>query len=157
MLEGLKTVLKKLSKNPLIITILIGFFLSIVEIEIPNLLLAPLQMLGRTTSTVAIFMLGVYLHGKKYTLLNTALKLSLLRIIFLPSVALITSICFNLTYFEKATLTLMHGMPVAVSMLILSERYNFYKDIFATLILVTSIGAVLYLNIWLIILQLIIQ
>jgi predicted permease len=47
----------------------------------------------------------------------------------------------------------MHGMPVAVSMLILSERYNFYKDVFATLILVTSLGAVIYLNIWLIILQ----
>jgi hypothetical protein len=153
MLEGLKTVFSKLSKNPLIISILVGFFLSITEIEIPSLLLTPLQMLGRTTSTVAIFMLGVFLHGKKYTSLRTALKLSLLRILFLPTVALITSTFFDLTYFEQATLTLMHGMPVAVSMLILSERYNFYKDIFATLILVTSIGAVIYLNFWLIILQ----
>lgn len=152
-LEGLKTVFKKLSKNPLIISIFIGFFLSIVDIEIPNLLLTPLQMLGRTTSTVAVFMLGVFLYGKKYTRLSTALKLSLLRILFLPTVALITSTFFDLTYFEKATLTLMHSMPVAISMLILSERYNFYKDIFATLILVTSIGAVLYLNLWLIILQ----
>jgi len=43
----------------------------------------------------------------------------------------------------------MHGMPVAISMIILSERYNFYKDTIASLILISSLGAGLYLNLWL--------
>jgi predicted permease len=43
-------------------------------------------------------------------------------------------------------------VPVAVSMIVLSERYNFYKETIASLILVSSLGAAIYLNLWLLIL-----
>jgi len=46
----------------------------------------------------------------------------------------------------------MHGMPVAISMIVLSERYDFYKETFASLILISSLGAGLYLNLWLLLL-----
>jgi len=50
---------------------------------------------------------------------------------------------------EHSVLVLMHGMPVAVSLSVLSERYNFYKETVASLTLISSIGAIIYLNIWL--------
>jgi len=53
---------------------------------------------------------------------------------------------------ERSVLVLMHGMPVAVSLSVLSERYDFYKETIASLTLISSIGAIIYLNIWLIIL-----
>ena len=53
---------------------------------------------------------------------------------------------------EKSVLVLMHGMPVAISMIVLSERYNFYKETIASLILVSSLGAGIYLNLWLLLL-----
>ncbi len=46
----------------------------------------------------------------------------------------------------------MHGMPVAISMKVLSERYDFYKETIASLILISSLGAGLYLNLWLLLL-----
>jgi len=106
-------------------------------------------MLGCTTSTVAIFMLGVFLYGRKYTNVVTAFKLSLLRIVFLPVVAFLATFLFNLPDVERPTLVLMHSMPVAISMIVLSERYDFYKETFASLILISSLGAGLYLNLWL--------
>jgi len=150
--EGLKRVLKKLSKNPLIISIFSGILLSLVGIEIPTPVSSFLHMLGGTTSTVAIFMLGVFLYGRKYTNLVTAFKLSLLRIVFLPVVALLTTMLFNLHDVERSILILMHGMPVAISMIVLSERYDFYKETIASLILISSLGAGLYLNLWLLLL-----
>ena len=150
--EGLKRVVKRLSKNPLIISIFSGILLSLVGIEIPSPVSSFLHMLGGTTSTVAIFMLGVFLYGRKYTNLVTAFKLSLLRIVFLPIVALLTTMLFNLHDVERSTLILMHGMPVAISMIILSERYDFYKETIASLILISSLGAGLYLNLWLLLL-----
>ena len=42
-----------------------------------------LHMLGKTTATVAIFMLGVFLYGRKYKNMFKAFRLSLLRIVFL--------------------------------------------------------------------------
>jgi predicted permease len=150
--KELKHVAKRLSKNPLILSILSGIVLSLIGIEIPSPISASLHMLGRTTSTVAMFMLGVFLYGRKYTNMVRAFELSLLRIIFLPMIALLATMLFNLPDVERAVLVLMHGMPVAISMIILSERYDFYKETIASLILVSSLGAGLYLNLWLLLL-----
>jgi len=151
-LTGLKLVAKRLSKNPLILSIFFGILFSLIRIEIPTPISQPLHMLGRTTSTVAIFMLGVFLYGRKYTNIGKALKLSTLRIVFLPIVAFLSTTLFDLSTLERSTLTLMHCMPVAISMIILSERYNFHKETIASLILISSLGAGLYLNLWLLLL-----
>jgi len=151
-LTGLKLVAKRLSKNPLILSIFSGILLSLTRIEIPTPISQPLHMLGSTTSTVAIFMLGVFLYGRRYANLGKALKLSMLRIVFLPIVAFLTTMLFDLSTLERSALILMHGMPVAISMIVLSERYDFYKETFASLILISSLGAGLYLNLWLLLL-----
>ena len=150
--EGLKRVVKRLSKNPLIISIFLGILISIIGTEVPSPISTSLHMLGGTTSTVAIFMLGVFLYGRKYTKIVEAFKLSLLRIAFLPTLALLTTMLFNLPNVERSMLVLMHGMPVAVSMMVLSERYDFYKETIASLLLVSSLGAGVYLNLWLLLL-----
>jgi len=147
--KGLKHVVMRLSKNPLVISILSGILLSVTRVEIPSPVSTSLHMLGGTTSVVAIFMLGVFLYGRKYTNVVEAFGLSLLRIVFLPIVALLTTMLFNLLDVERSVLVLMHGMPVAISMIILSGRYDFYKETIASLILISSLGAGLYLNLWL--------
>ena len=150
--EGLKLVAKRLSKNPLIISILCGVLLSLMGIKVPSPLSNFLHMLGGTTAAVAIFMLGVFLYGRRYADLARAFKLSMLRIIFLPAVALVTTRLITLPDMENSILVLMHGMPVAISMIVLSERYDFYQETIASLILISSIGAALYLNLWLLVL-----
>ncbi len=151
--EGLKLVAKRLSRNPLIASILLGTLLSLSGIEIPAPLSTPLHMLGGTTATVAIFMLGVFLYGRKYTNIALAFGLSLLRVLFLPTIALLTTNLFRMAGVEKSTLVLMHGTPIAISMIVLSERYNFFKETMPSLILLSSIGAGLYLNLWLFVLS----
>ena len=150
--QGLKHVLKRFSRNPLIISILSGILLSLIGVEIPSPISTSLHMLGGTTSTVAVFMLGVFLYGRKYTNIVEAFELSLLRIVFLPIVAFLATMLFNLPSVERSVLVLMHGMPVALSMIVLSERYDFYKETIASLILVSSLGAGVYLNLWLLLL-----
>ena len=151
-LEGLKHVAKRLTRNPLIISILVGILISVVGVEIPSPVSTFLHMMGGTTSAVAVFMLGAFLYGKKYENLTTAFGLSLLRIIFLPVVALATLTLFQLPFTDRFVLVLMNAMPVAVSLSVLSERYDFHRDTVASLTLISSVGAIVYLNIWLLIL-----
>lgn len=148
-IKGLRIVLGRLSRNPLILSIIVGILLSIIGIEIPLIVSRPLHMLGGTTSTVAIFMLGVFLYGRKYTKLGKAFKLSLLRIVFLPILAFLSTTLVGIGNLEGTVVVLMHGMPVAISMIILSERYNFHKETIASLILISSFTAGIYLNLWL--------
>jgi predicted permease len=151
--EGLKQVATRLTRNPLIISIVAGILISVVGVEVPSPVSTFLHMLGGTTSAVAIFMLGAFLYGKKYANLKKAFGLSLLRIVFLPTLVLATLTLFNLPSMEHSLLVLMHGMPVAVSLSVLSQRYNFYKETIASLTLISSVGAIIYLNMWLLILE----
>jgi len=150
--KGLKHVAIRLTKNPLIISIVVGILFSVVGLEIPSPVSTFLHMMGGTTSAVAVFMLGAFLYGKKYQNLTVAFGLSLLRIIFLPVVALATLTLFRLPSTDASVLVLMHAMPVAVSLSVLSERYDFHRETVASLTLISSVGAIIYLNIWLAIL-----
>jgi predicted permease len=150
--KGIKQVTLSLSRNPLIFSIMFGSLLSIFSIGIPAPISTALHMLGGTTSAVAIFMLGVFLYGRKYGNILKAAELSLLRIIFLPIIALFVVELLNLEYLEKSIVVLMHSSPIAVSTIVLSERYNFHKEVIASLVLISTIGAGLYLNLWLLIL-----
>jgi predicted permease len=149
---GLHQVFKRLAKNPLLLSIILGILFSIFRLEIPSPISDFLHMLGRTTSTIAIFMLGVFFYGRKYSNIVEAVKIGLLRIVFLPIIALLIAHVFQLTDLERAILVLMHSMPTAISMMILSERYNFYEETIASLILISSLGAGIYLNVWLLLL-----
>ncbi len=148
-LRGFKTVIKGFSKNPLIISIASGTLISLAGIAMPTTISTALHLLGDSTSPVSIFMLGVFLYGRKYGNLKRAFKLSFLRMIFLPASALLITKLVGLAGVEGSVLVLMHGMPVALSMIVLSERYDFYKETIANLILVSSVGAAFYLNLWL--------
>jgi predicted permease len=151
-LEGLKHVARRLARNPLILSILVGILVSVVGVDIPSPVATFLHMLGGTTSAVAIFMLGAFLYGKKYANLHTAFGLSLLRIVFLPTLALLLLPLFKLPAMEYSLLVLMDAMPVAVSLSVLSQRYDFYKETIASITLISSVGAIIYLNIWLLVL-----
>jgi predicted permease len=50
---------------------------------------------------------------------------------------------------EGTILILMHGTPVAVSVIVLSERYDFFKETIASLILVSSVGGGIFSTLWL--------
>lgn len=149
------TVIRKLSKNPLILSIILGVVFSIFKIKTPYPIRSALHMLGRTTAAVAIFMLGVFLYGKNYRKLLLGFKLSLLRIIAFPVIAVIACYFMGVSGMEKTVIVLMHGMPIAVSLIILSERYNFEKEAIASAILVSSLSSGLHLNLWIFILGLI--
>jgi predicted permease len=151
--ETLKHVAARLARNPLIISFVVGLLISLAGLTVPSTVSTFLHMLGGTTSGVAIFMLGAFLYGKKYLNLTKAFGLSLLRVVFLPAVALAAlTFLFNLPVMEQSIVVLMHAMPVAVSLSVLSERYNFYKETIASVTLISSLGAIIYLNVWLILL-----
>ena len=148
-LKGIKKVLVKLSRNPLIIAIFSGVLLSALGITIPLPISRPLEMLGKTAATVAIFQLGVSLYGRKYTKIKTAFQLSLIRMLLLPLIALGIISLFQPGELEGTVMVLMHATPMAMATIVLSERYQFYEDTILSLMLISSVGAAVYMNVWL--------
>lgn len=147
--EAVHHVALRLAKNPLIISIVLGAFFSFLKIPIPFAIRKPLHMLGGTTATVAIFMLGVFFYGRQYKHLLGAFGISLLRMIVLPLMAVATVNILGIGSLESSVVVLMSAMPMAISMIVLSERYQFHQELIASVILTSSILAGFYLNGWL--------
>lgn len=147
--ESLRRICGRFARNPLILSILGGLSLSLSGAHIPHPLSTSLHMIGLTTAPVAIFVLGVFLYGKKYVRVWLALVLSLLRVVVLPAFAFSLAILLGLGVQERATVVLMSSTPLAVSTIVLSERYDFHKETIPSLLLVSSLAAGLYMNLWL--------
>ena len=143
----------RLVRNPLILSIGLGVALSVLRVDVPLVLASPLAMLGRTTAPVALVTLGVFLYGRDYRLLLPALGLSLTRLLVLPALTLLVVALVGVPPLEGAVLVIMNGTPIAVNTIVLSERYGFHRERIAPLILISSLGAVLTLNLWLLALR----
>lgn len=150
---AMKTILARLARNPLILSILLGVGLSLIQARIPNILATPLSMLARTAAPLALVTLGVFLYGRDYRSPLPALGLSLSRLVLLPGLTLLAARLAGLSSPEQAVLVIMNGTPIAVNTIVLSERYGFHQRRIAPLILVSSLGAVISLNLWLLLLR----
>lgn len=147
--SALRDVSQRLALNPLIISIFAGLLISLAPWGIPEPISLSLHLLGGSSSPVAIFMLGVFLYGRRYVNLGEAFRFSLLRMILMPSLSIVASLLIGLPKLEATVLALMHGTPLAISMIVLSERYDFYRNTISSLILISSLSAGIYLNLWL--------
>ncbi|MFO7850226.1 MAG: AEC family transporter [Spirochaetia bacterium] len=147
-LSGAATVAKRFTRNPLIISMAAGILLSLFDISLPGPLERTLQMLGRTTSTVAMFLVGLFFYGRSYSGFFKAFKLSFLRLVLLPAFAFLLYLGSNLPDLEVSIIVLLHGMPGAVNLIVLSERYNFYKDLIPTYLLVSTLASFITLGAW---------
>lgn len=151
---GARKILSNLLRNPLILSVVGGIILSVMGVRIPQPLSRPLHMMGVTTAPVALFMLGAFLYGRRYKNIASASALAVLRMLFMPLIALLLARAFNVSGLELTIMVLMHSMPVAVSLIVLSERYDFYQETIASLVLISSVSAAFYLHIGYLLLQL---
>jgi malonate transporter and related proteins len=145
---AVKTLAAKLAKNPLIISIALGLLLAVLRIRVPEFISSPFHMLGSTTATVSLFMLGLSLYGRRYVNIPKAFILSIVRAIIMPGAALVSMSYFGISGIHATISVLMAAMPIAVSMMVLSERYDFYKETTASLTLISTLGSIVYLPLW---------
>jgi len=146
--RALGRTLRRLGRNPLILSIVLGVALGLSQVELPRFLLQILGYLSGTMAPLALFALGVFLYGRPYKALPQALGLALLRLALLPALTLLCARLLGLPALETTILVLMNGTPLAVNMIVLSQRYEFHVEEMASLTLVSSLGALLTLSLW---------
>jgi len=145
----LRKIVSSLSTNPLILSIVVGVGFSLLGFNIPVPVASGLHMIGGSVAPIAIFMLGVSIYGKEYSGLVEAGLISSIRLFVLPFVALLVSRWFGLSLLQTSILVVMYGTPLALSMVILSERYKFMEKQVSSIIMVSSLLSGLTMNLWL--------
>lgn len=120
--------LKKIYKNPIIISFVIGIILFILPIKLPNTVTTVMNSIAAMNGPLAMIVLGVYIGQIKIKeLFNDKIvyACSIIRLIVIPMVTIIVlSIIPNKFIIIKLTILIATSAPVGSNVAIFSQIYN---------------------------------
>jgi len=134
------SLIKKIFTNPLIISILVSTLSSLVGFRL-EFLNSAFSLIGKTSSAIAIFVLGMFIYDRfSLKLLKDSLAYSLFRMIVLPLVTWLT-IQFIVPGGGDFNQFLMleNSMPAAIALVVFAERYDYKVTETAGIVSLTSI------------------
>ena len=132
-------------KLPLIYSVIFGLAFNFASIEIPQLIFAPLELIGRATIPLALLALGAKLGKIKVATLKVPLVTVVIRLIggFLVSFGIIK--IFALDSLTASVFLLIMVMPPAVNSFVLNQKFGskYEADCAATTVLIGTLLSVI--------------
>lgn len=142
--------LRRLAKNPLVVSCLLGLAFSMLNIPVHEALLVSMKMVGNMATGLALFSLGLGMGlGNLLSALRRTWGDVLIKLFVHPAVSLL---CFKIW---PAPSTLVHAavllcaMPTAINTFILAKGMGLEGDYTSDVITVSTVGATISIPIWL--------
>ena len=147
---------KKLIKAPFVIAILVGIFLFVTQIRLPEILSSCLSSVAGLNTPLAMFTVGVYLAQtdlKKMLGRRSLYLISALRLIVIPALSLLILMLFPVSMEQMRTvLLIVAACPVGSNVAVYAQLHN--KDypyavetvVISTLLSIVTIPFILYLS-----------
>ncbi len=134
-----KESIKEVLKIPLIYAAILGLTVNLLRINIPSLLLEPLNFIGMMGIPLILIILGYNLSSVKITSFPTTLLASFLRMGIGLLLGLVSVKLFNLTGIIRSVVILNSAMPAAVFSSILATKYNNEPDVVSSVVFLTTL------------------
>lgn len=129
-----------LFKNPLLLAVLLGLLFNYLNIQLPNTVLKPINMLGKAVSPMVMVMIGIFiaLHPpKSFTALKKPLIYSAFKLLLFPLLCFWLYKQFSLK--PDVTTLIQFAMPAAITPFAMAEKYQFDKDFICNSIIISTI------------------
>lgn len=142
-------ILKKLTTNPLLLSVITGLLVAALHIPIPDTLLSAVRMLGASASPVVLIAVGTFIATEWHPgpQLKHAIAISSIKLVATPLLFL----CFSSFLAASAVRDisiLEAAMPVALSNFALAEAYPMDKNITANAIIISTLAAAVTLSLF---------
>lgn len=127
-------------KNPLVISSIIGIFLSMTYMsgEVVLAVKKTFSLLGATASPTALFILGAFLYGKFLKKdLHLVVFSVILKMIVFPILVLMTYFYIYKPFTLKVPF-ILSAMPVAVTAFVIAEKFDLDSDLIGNSILIST-------------------
>lgn len=147
---NVRELLISIVKNPLVLATAIGIFLNISSLSFPTSAETVINTIANSSSVMSLIVMGGTLQFSKFSTPAASLvKVSLIKLIVIPTVFLLLSIPFDLTLFEKAILVLIFGGPTAISAYSLAYTTNGNANLTSEIIMFSTILSILTIPLFL--------
>lgn len=113
-------------KEPVVFVPIIAVILVMVGIKFPSVLEPSLNLIGQTKSGVAVFAAGITLSIHKLEFSTEIVYNTILKLVFMPAIALTIGLAFGLRSDILQMLVLIAALPPSFSGVIIGSRYQVY-------------------------------
>lgn len=150
----IKTAVKNILKNPIIIGIFLGIPFALFEVEFPQIMTKTLQNISCLASPLALLAIGAGFEGKKAvkklkpTILGSSIKLLLQPLIFLP-----LAIWLGFRDQELMAVLIMLGAPATPTGYIMAKQMKNDAILSSSIIVVTTLFSAVTLTFFIYVLK----
>ena len=135
-----RTLLAIIFKNPIILSIILGFCVSIFGIKLPVCLVSMFDQLGKTCGPTAMFAIGIPLTTLRLPKNKRQIcYLCFIKLIIMPVITLLLLILFGASEFMIASGFILSALPVAATTFIIAQKYEIYVLKTTELIILSTI------------------
>lgn len=134
--------LLRVALSPILLAAAAGLLVGLLPWR-PGFVFEALRMLGRTAPTLAVFVLGVFIHDHfERERMPAAALLAALRLVALPLSGLAVILPWRGAYGDAAEfLVLQTGVPAAVAVAIFAQRYRFAVGTLTGMVVLSSLAS----------------
>jgi malonate transporter len=133
--------------NPIIIGSLLGVLVAVSGIELPPIVLEPIELIGHAAVPLMLIAFGLSLHGQRLLEPGTGrrdvLLATVLKLIAMPVVAwALGRFVFGLDGIELYAVTVLAALPTAQNVFNFAQRYETAEIVARDSVFLTTIGSV---------------
>ena len=143
--------IKRILLNPSMIAVYIGLPILIFNINIPQVILNPANMVGSMTTPISMIVIGCVLSKVDFRKMlkdGSIYYGALVKLALLPLTVLILGSILKDNTIVIKTLVLVQAMPAATTTTIFAEKFNMEKEYSAIIVLVTTFISLFTLPLW---------
>ncbi len=133
--------LKAVLKVPAIYAVILGLVFNLFQVNVPALIIEPLELIGSMVIPLVLFTLGFSLSKIKVTAITTTILASLIRVGGGLAIGFLVTILFDMTGVIRSVVILMSAMPAAVNTYLLAAKYKNEAELVASVVLVTTVAS----------------
>lgn len=131
--------IKEVLKVPLIYAAIIALLFNLMRVNVPDLIIGPLQFIGLMAIPLILLVLGYNLSNVKITSLPTTFLASFFRMGIGLLLGFAVVYLFNLQGILRAVVILDSAMPAAVFSSVLATKYKNEADLVSSVVFVTTL------------------
>lgn len=133
-----RDVMKKIVTNPLIISIVLGFIVSMNRVPVPNVIITTMTMLGAIGTPLGLLGIGAYLKIDEIGTMKDGMKAAMLKIAVFPAIAVTVAVLLGFSYVDAAIIYVLFGSPAAISSFIMTSAMGGNGKLAANIVILST-------------------
>ncbi|MBR6767149.1 MAG: AEC family transporter [Clostridia bacterium] len=145
-----KAAVKRVITHPCVVACAVGIFLMLTKLPVPELILAPVQTIGKCNTALSMLVIGMILADvRPRELLDRDLALySLHRLVFIPLALMVALKLLGVDPLITGVSVLLAAMPAGTTTAMLADKYGCDPQFATKMIIFSTLCSIPAISLW---------